>query len=305
MSRKIGGIIAAASKKRSFPLLKIGSISVIQRVVISFKQAGVFPIVVVTGSQSSAEIRALLAKEGVIFIENPNGEQPELFESVKLGLSFLRGKAERIVFAPVNIPMFLPATLSKLMNTRGDVVSPVYNGVGGHPIVLENCIIDDLLEYKGGGGLAGAIAGLNLNRVKVITSDGGVIASAHTAEQLKERLFAHNSAILRLNAKLTLECETEFFDDRTKLLLYLLDFSGSVRSACDSMAISYRKAWQLLDELERELGYNVVLRRHGGTGGGKTSLTERGRDFLEKYLELEREIKQYAQNEFYRIFSRT
>ena len=40
---EVGGIIAAASKKDAVPLLQIGSIPIIKRIVLSLQQAGVFP----------------------------------------------------------------------------------------------------------------------------------------------------------------------------------------------------------------------------------------------------------------------
>jgi len=48
---RISGVIAAASKKDAEPLLQIGTIPIIKRIVISFQQAGIFPIVVVTGAE--------------------------------------------------------------------------------------------------------------------------------------------------------------------------------------------------------------------------------------------------------------
>ena len=70
MRKVVAGIVSAADNGRSFPLLKMGNISVVQRIVITLKQAGVFPVVVLTGLKSATEIKAELAKEGVIFVEN-------------------------------------------------------------------------------------------------------------------------------------------------------------------------------------------------------------------------------------------
>ena len=65
-----GGVIAAVRKifesDKSEPLLKVGSISVIKRIVLTFQRAGVYPIVVVTGYESY-EIERDLASFGVIF----------------------------------------------------------------------------------------------------------------------------------------------------------------------------------------------------------------------------------------------
>lgn len=47
---KVGGVIAAASQSVAQPLLQIGTIPIIRRIVISYQRAGIFPIVVVTGA---------------------------------------------------------------------------------------------------------------------------------------------------------------------------------------------------------------------------------------------------------------
>ena len=82
----VGAVIAAASKKDAVPLLKIGSIPIVRRIVLTLQQAGVFPIVVVTGTEELEVIRQV-APLGVVFIKNKECEKPELFSSVKLGLS--------------------------------------------------------------------------------------------------------------------------------------------------------------------------------------------------------------------------
>lgn len=109
-----GGIIAAASKKDAVPLLQIGSISIIKRIVLNLQHAGVFPIVVVTGTEEQ-EVTHQLSPLGVIFIRHEACEAPELLSSVKLGLSYLRDKCDRVVFTPVNTPMFSPDTLKTLL----------------------------------------------------------------------------------------------------------------------------------------------------------------------------------------------
>ena len=68
------------------------------------------------------------------------------------------------------------------------------------------------------------------------------------------------------------------------------------------MALSYSKAWNMLNQLEQELDYAVVERKHGGINGGKTYLTKEGIEFLEKYQQFEQNVHQYAKNEFDRLF---
>jgi len=91
---EVGGIIAAASKKDAVPLLQIGSISIIKRIVLILQRAGVFPIVVVTGTEE-VEVTHQLAPLGGIFLRHEQCDAPELFSSVKLGLSYLQDKCEK------------------------------------------------------------------------------------------------------------------------------------------------------------------------------------------------------------------
>lgn len=48
-----GGLIAAGSRQVALPMLQVGSIPIIERIVITFQQAGIFPIVIGTGADKS------------------------------------------------------------------------------------------------------------------------------------------------------------------------------------------------------------------------------------------------------------
>ena len=168
-----GSIIAAASKKVAKPFLQVGAIPVIRRIVITYQQAGIFPIVIITGSDND-EIKQQLTSYGVIFLKNEQDEQPELFESVKIGLSFLHGKCDRVVFTPVNVPMFTPTTLETLMQSEGSVVSPTYEGRGGHPVLISDDVIGQILGYEGENGLRGAFE-LCPDHRRIDVDDKGVI----------------------------------------------------------------------------------------------------------------------------------
>lgn len=298
---RIGGVIAAASKKDAEPLLKIGAIPVIKRIVISFQQAGIFPIVVVTGAQEE-EVKYQLSGYGVIFIHNENCEQPELFDSVKIGLQYLYGKCDRIVFTPVNVPMFTPETLTRLLASEGKIVTPSFQRRSGHPIVLSETVIPEIIAYSGSGGLRAAISFMADRRIFIPVNDQGILISVRDSRQLEAHLSEHNQALLHPTVQLSLQKETIFFNTRIKLLLYLIYDTHSVRSACDRMALSYGKAWNMLNKLETEIGYPMVERKHGGRRGGNTTLTVQGMKFLKNWQQLEDNIFRFAQNEFSALF---
>jgi molybdate transport system regulatory protein len=49
------------------------------------------------------------------------------------------------------------------------------------------------------------------------------------------------------------------------------------------MRMSYKRAWQLIDELNSLFDTPLVAASTGGSGGGGASLTRRGRDVLARY----------------------
>lgn len=290
---KVGGVIAAAGGTAPLPLRRVGAVTAIKRIVQLFQQAGVFPIVVVTGVQAD-EVRYQLSANGVVFLVREGGESPELMESVKAGLGFLQGKCDRVVFSPVNVPLFSPATLRRLIEAEGAVVTPSYHRQGGHPVVLDSDGIPHILAYSGSGGLRGAISAMGDRRRWLDVADQGILYSVRDEEALNGYLEQNRRELLHPVVNLGLGRGTAAFGARSKLLLLLIDHTHSVRSACGLMALSYSKAWDMLNQLEEALGYPLVQRRHGGRHGGRTDLTEQGLVFLREYQSMEENICRYA-----------
>lgn len=59
--------------------------------------------------------------------------------------------------------------------------------------------------------------------------------------------------------------------------------TGSISAAGRRMRMSYKRAWQLVDELNGLFDAPLVAASPGGSGGGGASLTKRGRDVLARY----------------------
>jgi molybdate transport system regulatory protein len=71
-------------------------------------------------------------------------------------------------------------------------------------------------------------------------------------------------------------------------LLELIDETGSISAAGRAMAMSYRRAWLLVESLNSAFQAPVVAARPGGRHGGGASLTSAGRALLERYRLIER-----------------
>lgn len=300
-SKTTGGIIVATGENRLHPLLKIGSITVVKRIVLTFQQVGITPIVVITGYQDE-EIEHDLADYGVIFLQNQQYENSRMFDSMKIGLKYLLNKCDQVIFNPVNIPMLLPETILRMMECGQKLLSPSYHGKAGHSLLISSELIPEILKYDGSMGMRGAIKNIGAQRQWMDIDDEGILNDTDDIDRLDQLLKKHNQYILHPFVRISIEKETLFFNSRTKLLLILIQDTHSVRSACRHIALSYSKAWIMLNELEKEVGYLVVERKHGGSNGGRTNLTKEGIEFLEKYQQFEQSVRQYAKDEFARLF---
>lgn len=60
------------------------------------------------------------------------------------------------------------------------------------------------------------------------------------------------------------------------VLLERIRDHGSISAAARSMEMSYRRAWKLVDSMNRQSRTPVVTMSTGGRGGGGASLTEAG-----------------------------
>jgi molybdate transport system regulatory protein len=65
--------------------------------------------------------------------------------------------------------------------------------------------------------------------------------------------------------------------------------SGSISAAGRALHISYRRTWELVEDLNATLGAPVVQTAAGGSGGGGASLTELGQAVVTRYRAIEDE----------------
>ncbi len=70
-------------------------------------------------------------------------------------------------------------------------------------------------------------------------------------------------------------------------LLELIDQTGSISAAGRAMAMSYRRAWLLVESLNTSFRAPVVDTRSGGRQGGGAELTPFGRELVERYRAIE------------------
>jgi molybdate transport system regulatory protein len=69
-------------------------------------------------------------------------------------------------------------------------------------------------------------------------------------------------------------------------LLEAIDACGSISSAARQMQMSYRRAWELVDVMNKCFNQPVVTSSPGGQHGGGAQLTEFGHFILKSYRDL-------------------
>jgi molybdate transport system regulatory protein len=74
-------------------------------------------------------------------------------------------------------------------------------------------------------------------------------------------------------------------------LLEMIDSRGSIAAAARDLGMSYRRAWLLVDAVNRMFEEPVVSAKMGGKGGGVASLTLLGRGLVQVYRGIERDAQ--------------
>lgn len=70
-------------------------------------------------------------------------------------------------------------------------------------------------------------------------------------------------------------------------LLEAVKTSGSISQAGRALEMSYRRAWLLIDDMNRCFREPVVAAQPGGAQGGGATLTDFGEDLIRKYRAIE------------------
>lgn len=77
-------------------------------------------------------------------------------------------------------------------------------------------------------------------------------------------------------------------------LLEAISETGSISAAGRQLGMSYRRAWVLIDEMNRALNSPAVSTAAGGAHGGGTQLTDTGRKLIQHYRAIESTARRAA-----------
>lgn len=309
--KRTGAVFVAAglsSRMHEFkPLLPFGDSTVAMHMVKMLRSIGIHPIVVVTGYRAK-ELEEHLARMDVCFVRNDAYRETEMFDSIMMGLEAIAHACERVLLMPIDTPAVQKYTMQQAMRISAPIVRTMCNGAPGHPILISTEMIPLLGAYKGGRGLRGAMEECGVPITNLEVEDEGIYKDIDTPEQYRELIRWNyergESYPVRAETKVYLAAGETFFEPEACRLLELIDRTGSVQKACEQMNLSYSKGSRMLKSIDRQLGFPMVERWAGGSGGGGSVLTEDGRRLVTNYRKMADEIQDYTKQAFQNYFGR-
>jgi nicotine blue oxidoreductase len=168
-------------------LLPVRGRSAVEVVVATLRDAGCDPVIVVTGRHAD-EIRAGADLSGCTIVEHA-GWAAGRTSSLQAGLRAVPTGADAVVLALVDMPLVRPETVGNLLTAwvrapeGTDVVVPLHDGRGGHPIVLSPRVLPAIAGLGPDAPLRDLLR--TRDRLDVEVDDPGVRLDLDTPDDLR------------------------------------------------------------------------------------------------------------------------
>jgi molybdate transport system regulatory protein len=104
------------------------------------------------------------------------------------------------------------------------------------------------------------------------------------------------SKVPSLSLRIDLDTEGRIGPGKIRLL-EAIHSNGSISAAGRAMGMSYKRAWDLVDEINRICGHQAVDCQKGGSSGGGATLTPFGFTLVARYRVIEGSVARAAREE--------
>jgi molybdenum cofactor cytidylyltransferase len=138
------------------PLLPFGDRTIIETCLLNFSRAGINNFIVVLSAHKAGEVQARLQHLQVSFAVNEDAGS-EMSASIARGVEQLPSDTKAFFIALADQPAVSPLVIEKLLDerkrTRARIVAPEYGGRGGHPVLIDASLREELLHLNSERGL--------------------------------------------------------------------------------------------------------------------------------------------------------
>jgi len=84
-------------------------------------------------------------------------------------------------------------------------------------------------------------------------------------------------------------------------LLKAIEETGSLSKAAKSLNMSYKKAWTLIDAVNKSAEKPIIITSIGGKNGGGATLTPYGKKLITAFEEINSNCWEYLDNQIHKI----
>lgn len=107
---------------------------------------------------------------------------------------------------------------------------------------------------------------------------------------------------MKVGYKVWIDNDGKAFGEGPYQVLKRIEETGSLHKAAMDLNMSYRKAWLMLQAIEKRLGFALLERRVGGVSGGGSNITPGGKKFLKSYEGFREDVKTVLEKTFRKHF---
>jgi putative nucleotidyltransferase with HDIG domain len=240
---KIAALIIAAgysSRMHSFkPLLPLGGVSALKRLIQTYKEHGIKSIYVVSG-HNQQDINKELENEDVCIVYNEEYDKG-MFSSIQTGLRALdEHSIEAFYMNPVDIPLVRVQSLESLYKAyekeRKGVTYPTFLNKKGHPPLIDMKYKEQILSSDGEGGLKRVLEAFKDDALHVSVNEQSILMDMDTKEDY-ETLLAYEALDVPTQQECLAIMEKNKVDER--IVKHCLAVSEILLKILDEISLSH------------------------------------------------------------------
>ena len=99
---------------------------------------------------------------------------------------------------------------------------------------------------------------------------------------------------LKAKIRIHLYTQDKCFGPGICLLLEQIEIYGSLRKAAMSMDMAYSKAWKIVKDCEKNLGFKLLSSTTGGKSGGGAKVTGEAKKMMTAYRQYCDEVEEFS-----------
>ena len=106
----------------------------------------------------------------------------------------------------------------------------------------------------------------------------------------------------KIKSRIWIESKNKVFLGEGRVqLLKAIDETGSLSKAAKSLNISYKKAWNLIDSVNKSAKQPVTINSIGGKGGGGAELTDYGKNLVNAFDDINKNCWEFLDTQLEKI----